>query len=78
MSPTGGKHFKLHMFVPRPKCCVKCQDIGHLENGCRGLLKCCCCCQVHRFDECGKVQSPKCVNCSGAHSAAFRGCPKYL
>ena len=32
------------------------------------------CGEPHLFEQCPKKDSPKCINCGGAHSAAYGGC----
>lgn len=70
--------YKVKIFTPSPMRCNKCQRYGHLEAVCRNQLKCCRCGQAHNRTECENIETPKCVNCSGSHSAAYRQCPKYL
>nr|CAH7734066.1 unnamed protein product [Callosobruchus chinensis] len=55
--------------------CFNCQAIGHSALNCKKEKICPCGISAHDGTPC---QEPKkCVNCGGAHSAAYKGCPKY-
>ena len=59
--------------------CYKCQIFGHVAKHCRSSkVRCPRCSEEHTFQECDKKsETPKCANCGGPHSAAYKGCPKY-
>jgi len=56
---------------------VKCNAFGHVIKHCRGKETCSKCSGAHSYESCPNKESPKCINCKGPHSAAYRGCPKY-
>lgn len=59
--------------------CFRCQSFGHKAQHCTIIEKCVKCAKNHNSRVCNKQPDapPKCVNCSGAHPANYRGCPKY-
>jgi hypothetical protein len=71
------RKFKVHLFIPKPKRCDKCQKFGHLTFQCSKETICSYCSGRHEFKECNSI-TQKCANCGQAHSAAFRGCPQYI
>ena len=76
----GFQRYRVKPFIPQPMRCMKCQRYGHVAGKCRHQVRCVRCGQAHRLDECPvkeDVNKAVCVNCKGAHSAAFRGCSKY-
>lgn len=61
-------------YIPKPTRCFNCQAIGHPASRC-AKIKICSCGKSH--DESTPCDDPKkCVNCGGAHSAAYLNCPK--
>jgi len=76
----GFQRFKVKPFVPQPMRCMKCQRFGHIASKCRRQVRCVRCGEGHDLEGCPiKEDATKatCVNCGGAHSAAYRGCSKY-
>src|SRR5207245_3279685 len=35
------------------------------------------CAGHHKFEDCDRKMQPKCANCQGNHSSAYKGCVKY-
>lgn len=73
--------FKLFPYVPRPTRCAKCQKFGHRQDLCRHTKTRCVRCGSwdHPAEGCPvPIADRKCLHCGEAHSAAFRGCKKYL
>ena len=73
--------FKVRVYVPAPMRCAGCNRYGHKISVCRLPKACARCSGAHDFTDCPNIGDPngiKCVNCKGAHSAAYRGCPKYV
>lgn len=67
------ERFRVKQFIPNVARCFKCQRYGHVAAACRGKERCVRCGGEHPFDQCPKTQL-YCVNCKGAHSAAYGGC----
>jgi hypothetical protein len=58
--------------------CYKCQRIGHSQHLCNARANCVKCALPHQSYLCPKTDKstpPKCVNCTGQHTANYRGCP---
>jgi len=72
--------FRPKLYIPLPLRCFNCQTFGHHAATCRQTTPTCpICAGGHAYDKCpGKKGKPKCANCGGEHSAAFRQCPKFL
>jgi hypothetical protein len=74
---------RVREFIPDPLRCFRCQAYGHTGKSCRGREKCSLCAGEHEWRGCPQANKereerrPVCPNCSGSHSAAYRGCPKY-
>ena len=68
--------FKVRPFIPRPMACNNCQRFGHTAARCRQDVRCPHCAGPHTHAQCD-VSTRRCANCNDAHSARFRGCPKY-
>jgi hypothetical protein len=72
----------LQQCIPEPRRCHKCQAYNHIAKYCRKQKPICSVCsEVHEYNECSHKQDPnkkKCVNCKGAHSAAYKKCPKFI
>lgn len=64
-----------------PVQCQNCQEYGHTKMYCKLSSICVACGGLHSTTECTKdkndVNSRKCSNCNGHHTANFRGCPVY-
>ena len=81
----GWDSYRVREFIPDPMRCMKCQQFaGHKAANCRAAQKCPICAGPHAFERCPQSapdreaeRQPRCPNCSGAHSAAYRGCPAY-
>ncbi|XP_055589130.1 uncharacterized protein LOC129741432 [Uranotaenia lowii] len=68
---------KVKPYIPSPLRCKNCLHYGHTKNHCKGNQACAMCGQMfHGSSECASL--PKCINCSGDHSALSRTCPKYI
>ncbi|KAL4122180.1 hypothetical protein QTP88_014555 [Uroleucon formosanum] len=63
-----------------PAQCYKCQNFGHSSLQCDHSSRCVICGDTHASNSCIKPLdvAPKCCNCSGAHTANYRGCPFYI
>ena len=69
--------YTVRPFVTEPMQCFKCRRFGHKAGACESRQRCARCGKDHKTVDCSaKRESFKCVNCGGAHSAAFVGCPK--
>jgi hypothetical protein len=68
----GYQRFRVHLYIPRPIRCFKCQRFGHTRENCRGRTRCATCGDAHGEVQC--AVEAKCVNCGGPHSAAWKGC----
>ena len=55
--------------------CYNCNRIGHFQSGCHAQRSCPRCSMSNCEGNCDRANW-KCVNCGGAHSAAYHGCPK--
>ena len=67
--------FKTRPYTPAPFRCFKCHRYGHKAKFCRGSLTCAKCGLRHEYAECNSTRL-KCINCQGAHSAGYAGCPR--
>ena len=60
--------------------CRRCRRFAHTANYCTATWVCAFCAQNHITTTCPNKDksgaSPRCANCSGAHFATYRGCPK--
>ncbi|XP_023222700.1 uncharacterized protein LOC111624137 [Centruroides sculpturatus] len=73
---AGYLHCPLHLYVPNPLHCFKCQRFGHSQTSYRGKIMCAQCgTEGHESAEC--TNSPCCVNCKYAHPAYSRKCPAW-
>ncbi|KAF0746765.1 Uncharacterized protein FWK35_00027517 [Aphis craccivora] len=61
---------------PDPPQCHNCQKYGHTRNYCHHYPRCVKCESEHSTDECTKQpeEPAKCANCSGNHTANYKGC----
>ena len=59
--------------------CKNCQQFGHTRTYCRKSPKCVKCAENHSTEECKKPKKnkAKCANCSGDHTANWKGCDTY-
>lgn len=59
--------------------CHRCQKLGHTKNYCLRPFACVKCAGNHPTTECKKLKNvkPKCANCSGEHTANYKGCITY-
>lgn len=64
-----------------PVQCQNCQEFGHTKTYCQLDSYCVACGEQHQTKNCPKDKkdstTKKCSNCSGHHTANFRGCPVY-
>ena len=74
---VGFMSFRVHEFIPKPIRCYKCQRYGHVATSCRSTLRCSRCSESHEYEEC-QAQDLKCCLCGGDHSAAYKGCRKFI
>jgi hypothetical protein len=77
----GYTPFVVKPYFPPPIRCDHCQRFGHTRPVCKQNIRCSFCSGEHGYLACPqnkKTDSPKCANCNGDHSAAFRECPTYL
>lgn len=74
----SGQLERVRPYVPLPRRCFNCQRFGHLGRACRSQTATCASCgrTAHGKDAC--ATPAHCVNCSGAHPATDRSCPRYL
>lgn len=58
--------------------CMSCLHFGHGTRNCHLKSRCNTCGGSHETDSCPDQEAPakRCANCSGAHSATDRSCPK--
>lgn len=56
--------------------CYNCQQYGHSQRNCHAAPKCA---GPHPSFECSKPRctDAKCCNCTGSHTANYKGCPTY-
>ena len=73
----GFELFTVRQFVAPVLRCHKCQNFGHVEEKCRGKLRCVRCGEGHEFKDCKEKENRKCARCGGPHSAAYKGCKEY-
>lgn len=68
----------LEPFSPPPVHCKNCCRLGHTARACRARTAVCVRCGSRGHDRaaCPPAAPPKCVNCGGPHSAAYKKCPK--
>jgi hypothetical protein len=59
--------------------CHRCQRFHHSQRNCYAPAKCVKCGEFHDSHLCKKAKSvpAKCANCGGAHTASYRGCPRF-
>lgn len=65
---------------PVPTQCFRCQKFHHASNRCYAIPKCVKCALDHLTKDCPKKDSTTpatCANCSGPHTASYRGCPAF-
>ena len=71
--------YRPKLFIPRPLRCHHCNAYGHVKAHCRRATpRCPICAEGHTYEMCTKKGNiPKCTNCGGAHTAAYKGCPAF-
>jgi len=74
---VGKKVYKVYPYCPPIPRCTRCQRLNHTLKDCHGTIRCSKCGQQHERQHC-KATKPHCVNCGGAHSAAFHGCSRKI
>lgn len=59
--------------------CHRCQRFHHSQRNCTAQHRCVKCGAAHETATCTKQreQPAKCANCSGAHTANYKGCPHF-
>ena len=63
------------LFIPAPMRCFKCQKYGHSSRFCNSKSICRKC---GKDDHEGQCSGPEhCINCSGAHAASSKDCPRW-
>ena len=78
---VGWTRCSTKQYIPRPRRCFKCQEFGHSIKTCRNGRICMQC--SHNISEEDNSHpnpcnlTPKCPNCSEAHPASSRECPRY-
>jgi Associated with zinc fingers len=74
-------HAVIKVEPPKPRRtviqCSRCQEYNHTKNFCHKKERCVKCDGMHASSSCPKSPEspPVCVNCKGAHTANYRGCP---
>ena len=80
------KHRKITVEEPYkrrgPVQCTNCQEYGHTQSYCTLRPVCVICGELQSTAECkankADQNAKKCCNCSGNHTANYRGCPVYM
>ena len=71
------KRIPVHVYIPKPMRCYKCQRFGHQTKYCRSKTDTCAQCGAQeKHDRCSN--QAKCPNCKGNHAASDKLCPEYL
>jgi len=73
----GFTRYHVREYVPTATRCMKCQGFNHVAKSCRRKETCPKCAGGHSFEACPNKDSPKCANCQGPNSSAYKGCPKF-
>jgi hypothetical protein len=74
-------HAVIKVEPPKPRRtviqCSRCQEYNHTKNFCHQKARCVKCDGMHSSESCTKSPEapPVCVNCKGAHTANYKGCP---
>ena len=75
----GFMRFSHEPYIPPPLRCDNCQAFGHHKSRCKYSMRCSHCSEAHSYTQCNnKDKPPKCTNCGGKHSAAYKKCEAYL
>jgi hypothetical protein len=77
---VGLNEFKVHVYVPQPLRCIKCQRFGHKAAQCGEETPTCPRCSgAHVVGACKVTDATgrRCANCGENHSAAYRGCKRF-
>lgn len=72
---AGFIRYPVRPFVPRATQCTKCWAFGHVQGTCGKPATCSRCGTSHDHGVC-TTEAAKCVNCSGAHDANSKECPR--
>ena len=81
---TGLLHFRVRIedlkSTDRVFQCFRCQEFGHTANFCKFAVRCNLSAGPHESRQCTSTDSTprRCSNCSGAHPASSRDCPRRL
>ena len=75
---VDGRRYKVHLYIPKPLRCDRCQFFGHKTDSCNRDVVCSRCSRNHSFVNCPEKTNLKCANCAQAHSAAYKRCPVYV
>jgi len=75
---VDGRRYRVHIYVPKPLRCDRCQFYGHRTISCTRDVVCSRCAGNHSFVDCLEKNKLRCANCGEAHSAAHRGCAVYI
>ena len=75
----GWTRCNVHIYVPRPRRCFKCQKYRHCAKSCRAIVNVCVTCGIevgeNHTQPC--TQPARCANCGGSHSASDTICDVY-
>ena len=75
---VDGRRYKIHLYIPKPLRCDRCQFYGHRTDSCNRDVVCSRCSRNHSFVDCPNKNNLRCANCSQAHSAAYKNCPVFV
>jgi len=73
---VGYMRVPVDLYILNPLRCFKCQKFGHGSKACKGTETCARCGQTGHNGDCSN--EVKCPNCSGAHTAFSKECPKWI
>ena len=69
-----GVEYTVHPYTHPGQRCTICQRLSHTKQSCTYDVRCSRCGEGHSRSRC-HASNPKCANCQGPHSAAYRNCP---
>ncbi|KAF2356554.1 Zinc finger CCHC-type [Trinorchestia longiramus] len=73
---VGFTRYAVFPFNAPPRCCYRCQRLGHVAVNCNSPLRCLVCSGPHTKDECtAEPGEEKCANCHQTHIASSKECP---
>ena len=75
---VDGRRYRVHIYVPKPLRCDRCQFYGHRTLSCTRDVVCSRCAGNHSYVDCLEKTKLRCANCGEAHSAAYRSCAVYI